>query len=80
LLYDGRCAATNLRDLNDDDDDGLACYYVSSWFETCRTTLDLLGETLSLDDVVSNDETTHIGESRVIDEADLSSCRRKRHR
>jgi hypothetical protein len=35
-----------------DDDDELACYYASSWFETCRTILDMLGETLSLNDVV----------------------------
>jgi hypothetical protein len=41
---------TDLRDLNDDD--GLARYYASSWLETCRTTFDLLEETLSLYDVV----------------------------
>ena len=41
----------DLCDLNDDD--GLARYYASSWLETCRTTLDLLEETLSLYDVVS---------------------------
>jgi hypothetical protein len=33
-------------------------YYASSWLETCRTTLDLLEETLSLYDVISKDETT----------------------
>uniref|UniRef100_B9GNV6 Uncharacterized protein n=1 Tax=Populus trichocarpa TaxID=3694 RepID=B9GNV6_POPTR len=37
LLYDGQYFATNLHDPNDDDD-GFARYYASSWYETCRTT------------------------------------------
>ena len=57
---DGQCVAANLRDLNDDD--RLARYYTSSWFETCHNTLDLLGEMLRLDDVVSEDDTTQTDE------------------
>ena len=56
MLHDGRCVAADLRDI--DDNDELACYNTSSWFETCCITLDHLGETLSLDDVVLKDETT----------------------
>jgi hypothetical protein len=58
LLHDGRRAATDLHDLDDDDDDDLARYYASSWLDTCCTTLNLLEETLNLNDVVSEDETT----------------------
>jgi len=58
LLYDSWHVAADLCDRDDDDDDGLACYYASSWLDTCRTTLDLLEETLSLNNVVSEDETT----------------------
>ena len=64
---------------NLDDDNGLARYYASSWFETRRTTLDLLEETLSFDDVVSEDETAQTSGSRVIDDVSPSTCRRKRH-
>jgi hypothetical protein len=61
------------------DDNGLACYYASFWFETCRTTLDLLRETLSLD-IVSEDNTIQTGGSRVNDEAGPSTRHHKRHR
>ena len=58
MLHDGRRATTDLHDLDDnDDDDDLARYYASSWLDTCRTTLNLLEETLNLNDVVSEDET-----------------------
>jgi hypothetical protein len=72
LLHDGWCVAADLRDL---DDDRFARYYAFSWFETYRTTLNLLGETLSL-----NDETIQTGGSRAIDETGLSTRRRKKHR
>jgi hypothetical protein len=78
LLHDDGLATTDLRDLSDDD--GLARYYTSSCLETCHTTLDLLGETLSLDDVLSENEITHIGGSRAIDEAGSSTRHRKRHK
>jgi hypothetical protein len=64
LLHDGRYVVTDLCDL--DDDNGLARYYTFSWLETCRTTLDLLRETLNLDDVVSEDEITQTTGSRAI--------------
>jgi hypothetical protein len=64
LLHDGWCAAADLCDL-DDDNDGLTCYYASFWYKTCNI-LDLLGETLSLKDVISKDETTQTGESHAI--------------
>jgi len=38
---------------NFNGDDGLIFYYVFFWFKTCCTILNLLGETLSLDDFVS---------------------------
>jgi hypothetical protein len=63
-----------------DNDNRLTRYSASSWFETRRTTLDLLGETLSFDEVVSEDETTQTGGSRVIDEVSHSTRRRRRHR
>jgi hypothetical protein len=56
LLHDGRHAAANLSNLNDND--GLARSYASSWFKTYHTTLDLLGDTLSLDGIISEDKTT----------------------
>jgi hypothetical protein len=58
LLYDGQHVAVDFHDLDNNDDDELVCYYAFSWFETCRTTFDLLGKTLSLNDVVSDDKTT----------------------
>jgi len=63
-----------------DNDNGLTRYYASSWFETRHTTLDLLGETLSFDKVVSEDETIQTCGSRVIDEVSPSTRRRRRHR
>jgi hypothetical protein len=78
LLPDGRRVTADLRDL--DDDDGLARYYVSFLLEICHTTLDLLGETLSLNDIILGDETTQLGESRAINEAGLSTRHRIRHR
>jgi len=57
---------TNLCDL--DNDDRLAYYYVFSRFKTYRTTLDLLGETLSQYDVVLEDEIIKIDVSHTIDE------------
>jgi hypothetical protein len=79
LLYDDQRVATNLRDLDDDDDDDdrLACYYASSWFQTCCTTLNLLGKILSLDDVVLEDKTTQTCESHVIDEVGSFTGRKK---
>ena len=56
MLHDGRHAAANLCNL--DDNDGLVRSYASSWFKTCHTTLDFLGDILSLDDIVSEDKTT----------------------
>ena len=61
-MHDGLHVATDLREL--DDDDRLTHYYAYFWFEICRTTLDLLGETLSLDNIILKDETT--GGSRAI--------------
>jgi hypothetical protein len=66
LLHNGRHAATNLCDL--DNGDGLARYYAFYRFKTCHTTLDLLGETLSQYDVVSEDENTQTDGSHTIDE------------
>jgi len=40
----------------------------------------LLGETLSFDKVVLDDETIQTGGSRVIDEVSPSTRRRRRHR
>jgi len=77
LLPDGRRVTADLRDL--DDDDGLA-RYVSFLLEICHTTLDLLGKTLSLNDIILGDETTQSGESRAINEAGLSTRHRIRHR
>ena len=54
-MHDGLHVATDLREL--DDDDRLTHYYAYFWFEICRTTLDLLGETLSLDNIILKDET-----------------------
>jgi hypothetical protein len=68
----------DLLDLNDDD--RLSYYYVSFWFKTYRTTLDLFGEILSLHIVVLKDEITQIDESRAIDEADPSTRRRRIHK
>ena len=68
----------DLRDL--DDVDRLACYHASSWFETCRTILVIIKETLSLNDIIYDDETTYSGGSCVIYGADLSTYHRKRHR
>ena len=65
MLYDGQCVVTNLCDL--DNDNGLARYYTFSWLKTCHTTLDLLGETLSLGDIVSEDDITQTTRSRAID-------------
>ena len=42
-------------------------------FETYRIILDMLRETLSLYDIVLDDETTQTGESRIIDEIDSST-------
>jgi hypothetical protein len=56
VVHDDRRVAVDLCDL---DDDGLAHYCVSSWFETCRITLDMLEEILSLDDIVLGEKTTH---------------------
>jgi len=78
LLHVSRCAMVDLLDLNDDD--RLVHYYVSFWFKTYRTTLDLFGETLSLHIVVLKDEITQINESCAIDEADPSTRRRRRHK
>jgi hypothetical protein len=78
LLHDGRHVATDLHDL--DDDDELARYYESSWFETCRITLDLLGEMLSLNDLILEDQITQPGGSRVIDEVNPSTRCRRKHR
>lgn len=78
MLHDKRRVVTDLCDLSSDD--GLARYYTSSWLEICRTTLYMLGETLSLDDVVSEDETTHIGRSRAIDETSPSTHCPIRHK
>jgi len=58
LLYDGRHTAVDLHDLDNNDDNGLVCYYAFSWFETCCISFDLLGKTLSLNDVVSESKTT----------------------
>ena len=55
-MHDGLHVAADLREL--DDDDGLTHYYASFWFEICRTTLDLLGEILSLDNIILKDKTT----------------------
>jgi len=78
LSHDGRCAVTNLCDLDDDDDGRLAFYFASSWFETCCTTLDLLGDTLIIDDVVLEDKTIQTGGSRAIDEANsFTRCLRR---
>jgi len=78
LLHVSRFAMVDLLDLNDDD--RLAYYYVSFWFKTYRTTLDLFGEILSLHIVVLKDEITQIDESRAIDEADPSTRRRRIHK
>lgn len=43
-------AAVDLCDVGGDD--GFACHHVSIWFETCYAPLDLLGETLSLNDAL----------------------------
>jgi hypothetical protein len=77
LLHDCRRVIADLRDLKDDD--GQTHYYAYFWFKTCHTTLKLLGETLSLDDIVLKDETTLTSESHVIDEFD-SSTRCRKHR
>jgi hypothetical protein len=61
------------------DDDGLAYYYASSWFETCHTTLGLWGEVLSLYDIVLENKTIQIGESCVINEVG-STTHYRRHR
>jgi hypothetical protein len=67
-------------DLHDfEDDDRLAYYYASSWFETCYTTFKLWEEILSLYDVVLENETIQIGESCVINEVG-SSIHCHRHR
>ena len=60
MLHDSWYAATDLYDLNDDSE--FARYYVSSGFETYSTTFNILEETLSLDDVTLEDETTYIDE------------------
>lgn len=70
--------ATDLCDL--DGDGELACHHVSVWFETCYTAQNLLGETLSLNDIVLKDETTQISEDCADDEADPSTRCCKRHR
>jgi len=77
LLHDNRRVAADL--CYPDNDDGFACYYASFRFETCCTILDLLWEILSPYDVVSEDETTWIGISRVIDEVGPATHRHKRH-
>jgi len=67
---------TNLCDLDDDDDDGrLAFYFASFWFETCCTTLDLLGDTLIIED-----ETIQTGGSRAIDEVNPFTHCLRRHK
>jgi len=80
LLHDGRCAVTNLYDLDDDDDGRLAFYFASSWFETCCTTLDLLEDTLIIDDVVLEDETIQTGGSRAIDKVNPFTRCLRRHK
>jgi hypothetical protein len=40
----------------------------SHCFDSCRTTFEMLGETLYLDDALLKDETTHTLRSRAIDE------------
>ena len=66
---------TVLHDLcNLDNNDGLICCYTFSWFKTCRITLDLLGETINLDDIVSKDETTQTGRSHAINEGFILQC------
>jgi len=64
---------------NFNGDDKFIFYYASFWFKIYRTILNLLGETLSLDDFVSKYETTQTGESRVINETDPSTRCHRRH-
>jgi hypothetical protein len=54
LLRDDREVVTDIYELKDD---GLVYYYASCWFNTCRTTLEMLGETSCLDDTVLKDKT-----------------------
>lgn len=65
MLWDNKEVIAYLRDM---EYNTLAHYNTSHWFESYCTTLEMLGETLYLDDVVSKDETTHVLESHVIDE------------
>ena len=55
---------------------------VSQWLNVCRTALETFGEKLTLNDVVTKDETTHTGaragSSRATDELGSSSRQRKR--
>ena len=67
MLHDDQCVAADLCDL-DDNNDKFACYYASSWFQTCRITLDLLGKALNLDDVVLKDKIKQSCGSHAIDE------------
>ena len=78
MLRGSRCAAVSLYDI--DDDDRLTCYYAYSWFEICHTIFDLLEETLSLHDVVLEEETTRTGGSHTIDGVNTSTYHCKRHR
>jgi hypothetical protein len=61
------------------NDDEHTHYYASFWFKICHTTLELLGEMLSLYDIVLEDETTQTSKSHVIDEFG-SSTRCRKHR
>jgi hypothetical protein len=54
LLRDDREVVANIYELKDD---GLVHYYASCWFNTCRTTLEMLRETSCLDDAVLKDKT-----------------------
>ena len=40
----------------------------------------MLGETLSLDNIVLEDETIQIGGGCATDEADLSTCHHRKHK
>lgn len=55
LLWENQESAYMLRNLNEENK---ACIQVSYWFTVYRTALTNFGETLTLDDVVANDEAT----------------------
>jgi len=65
-------------DLHDfEDDDELAYYYESFWLKTCYIILELLRETLNLDDVVSKNKATQTSGSHTIDKTDPTTRHRK---